>query len=127
MALLDITELRELPLDANGRPVAGSRAYPDGEIAAGTPIPGLVPLPGLAMAPIPNGATVVAVGGYVLLRTEACPLRNGLVTGRGLDNRAGVATLVKTVLALKGHRLNVTVTHPNGDVIATGTQPLSVK
>lgn len=56
-----------------------------------------------------DARSVVAVGDYVSLRTEACPLRNGLVTGRGLDNRAGVATLVKTVLALKGHRLNVTV------------------
>ncbi|HEU4837223.1 MAG TPA: hypothetical protein VFS90_22520 [Pyrinomonadaceae bacterium] len=44
-------------LDANGRPVAGSRALPDGEIIAGTPTPALVPLPTLAMAPMPT-ATV---------------------------------------------------------------------
>lgn len=36
------------------------RAYPDGEIATGTPIPALVPLPGKAMAPMPGKATVVA-------------------------------------------------------------------
>jgi hypothetical protein len=41
-------------LDGNGRPAAGSRALPDGEIAAGTPIPGLVPLPTIAMAPMPT-------------------------------------------------------------------------
>ncbi len=47
-------------LDANGRPAAGARALPDGEIAAGTPIPGLVPLPTLAMAPIPAAVSIVA-------------------------------------------------------------------
>ena len=41
-------------LDASGRPAPGSRALPDGEIAAGTPIPALVPLPTYAMAPMPN-------------------------------------------------------------------------
>ena len=44
-------------LDANGRPVAGARALPDGEIIAGTPTPALVPLPTVAMAPMPT-ATV---------------------------------------------------------------------
>ena len=32
-------------LDGNGRPAAGSRALPDDEIAAGTPIPAVVPIP----------------------------------------------------------------------------------
>lgn len=44
-------------LNANGIPVAGSRALPDGEIIAGTPTPAIVPLPTLAMAPMPT-ATV---------------------------------------------------------------------
>jgi hypothetical protein len=44
-------------LDANGIPIAGARALPDGEIIAGTPTPALVPLPTLAMAPMPT-ATV---------------------------------------------------------------------
>jgi hypothetical protein len=44
-------------LNANGVPVAGARALPDGEIIAGTPIPALVPLPTKAMAPLPT-ATV---------------------------------------------------------------------
>ena len=41
-------------LDVSGRPAIGSRALPDGEIAVGTPIPGLVPLPTIAMAPMPS-------------------------------------------------------------------------
>ena len=53
-------------LDANGRPAVqtGNRALPDGEIAAGTPIPAVVPLPGKPMAPKP-GATVAIVNGQV--------------------------------------------------------------
>jgi hypothetical protein len=46
-------------LGADGRPVAGARALPDAEIQAGTPIPGIVPLPSLVMAPVPNAATTV--------------------------------------------------------------------
>ncbi|MBI4319776.1 MAG: multicopper oxidase domain-containing protein [Chloroflexi bacterium] len=45
-------------IGADGRPEAGARALPDGEMPAGTPIPGVVPIPGLAMAPLPGGATV---------------------------------------------------------------------
>ena len=41
-------------LDGDGRPVDGARALPDGEIAKGTPIPALVPLPTIAMAPMPT-------------------------------------------------------------------------
>ncbi|MCG3211491.1 MAG: hypothetical protein FOGNACKC_05137 [Anaerolineae bacterium] len=41
----------------NGTPVAGARALADGEIIAGTPIPALVPLPGYAMAPMPDTKT----------------------------------------------------------------------
>jgi len=40
-------------LGADGRPAAGSRALPDGEILAGTPIPALVPIPTYALAPMP--------------------------------------------------------------------------
>lgn len=44
-----------------GKPAAGARALPDGEIAAGTPIPALVPLPGRPLAPMPApGVTVKA-------------------------------------------------------------------
>jgi hypothetical protein len=38
-----------------------NRALPDGEIAQGTPIPGLVPLPTLAMAPIPARVEIKSV------------------------------------------------------------------
>jgi hypothetical protein len=44
----------------SGRPAAGARATPDGEIVAGTPIPAVVPLPGKALAPVPAGVTIVA-------------------------------------------------------------------
>ncbi len=43
-------------LDADGIPVKGARALPDGEITAGTPTPAIVPLPTLAMAPMPTAA-----------------------------------------------------------------------
>jgi hypothetical protein len=46
-------------LDANGRPASGSRALPDAEIAVGTPIAALVPLPTLAMAPMPSPVQIV--------------------------------------------------------------------
>ena len=40
-------------IDADGRPTLGwNRALPDGEIARGTPIPAVVPLPTLGMAPV---------------------------------------------------------------------------
>ena len=38
---------------ASTGPAPGSRALPDGEIETGTPIPALVPMPTLPMAPIP--------------------------------------------------------------------------
>lgn len=41
-------------LDADGKPATNSRALPDGEIVAGTPIPAVVPLPTVAMAPDPS-------------------------------------------------------------------------
>ena len=40
-------------LDPEGVPTNDSRALPDGEIAAGTPIPAVVPIPSLPMAPMP--------------------------------------------------------------------------
>jgi hypothetical protein len=55
-------------LDAQGRPLSGTRAWPDAEIAEGTPIPAVVPIPTLAMPPLPapvrieNGQAVLAGG-----------------------------------------------------------------
>ncbi|HEX6901531.1 MAG TPA: copper oxidase [Thermoanaerobaculia bacterium] len=46
------------PMDTAGRPQAGSRALPDGEIFAGTPIPAVVPLPGKPMAPLPARVSI---------------------------------------------------------------------
>ncbi len=52
------------PLDAQGRPATGTRALPDGEIARGTPIPAIVPLPTIAMAPMPQAqVSIVTVAG----------------------------------------------------------------
>ncbi|HEX6100044.1 MAG TPA: copper oxidase [Thermoanaerobaculia bacterium] len=59
-------------LDANGRPQTGSRALPDGEIAAGTPIPATVPVPTLGMAPMP-GATVSIANGDVQISGTGNP------------------------------------------------------
>jgi manganese oxidase len=42
---------------AAGKPKPGSRAYPDSEIVAGTPIPALVPLPGKPMPVMPGRVT----------------------------------------------------------------------
>lgn len=42
----------------HGKPAAGARALPDGEIVAGTPIPAIVPLPGKGLAVMPGEVTV---------------------------------------------------------------------
>jgi hypothetical protein len=47
-------------LDSEGRPKPGSRALPDGEIMAGTPIPAVIPLPTQAMAPMPEKVEIVS-------------------------------------------------------------------
>ena len=43
-------------LDTAGRPTATSRKLPDGEIAAGTPIPAVVPIPTIAMPVMPTAS-----------------------------------------------------------------------
>jgi hypothetical protein len=53
-------------LDGYGRPLQGSRALPDGEIAAGTPIPAVVPLPGKPMAPLPESKVEITNGQAVV-------------------------------------------------------------
>lgn len=45
---------------ANTTPAVGARAYPDGEIVRGVPIPAVVPLPGKALAVLPGKVEVVA-------------------------------------------------------------------
>jgi hypothetical protein len=49
-------------LDANGVPVSGSRALPDAEITMGTPIPAILPLPGLPLPVLPAQVTLSADG-----------------------------------------------------------------
>ena len=48
-------------LDANGIPMAKARALPDPEIAQGSPIPALIPMPAIAMPPMPGSVEIVAV------------------------------------------------------------------
>ncbi|MBV9225384.1 MAG: hypothetical protein JOY85_15230, partial [Acidobacteriaceae bacterium] len=64
-------------LDSSGIPVADwNRALPDGEIQNGTPIPAVVPMPTLPMAPMPVRTRVCPVFGaadYVQFTGDACP------------------------------------------------------
>ena len=46
-------------LEPDGRPAAQARALPDGEIERGTPIPAVVPIPSLPMAPMPAAVEIV--------------------------------------------------------------------
>lgn len=73
-------------LNAAGQPLPGARALPDGEIAAGTPIPAIVPMPTLAMAP-PPGASV-SIGPVCGSGVTPCTNANAVgfaanVTGNG--------------------------------------------
>ena len=63
-------------LDANGIPVSGTRALPDGEIKAGTPNPALVPMPTLPMAPMPS--SVFISNGQIVYGTPATPDPTGV-------------------------------------------------
>jgi manganese oxidase len=58
-----------------GRPAVEARALPDGEIAAGTPIPAVVPLPGRPMAPLPAAVKVyrTTTGGQVWITGTGHP------------------------------------------------------
>src|SRR5436190_11583551 len=59
------------PLDAARRPKSGARALPDAEIDAGTAIPGIVPIPTTAMAPMPSKVEIVK--GQVKLDEDGFP------------------------------------------------------
>lgn len=58
-------------LDGAQRPKKGARALPDPEIAAGTPIPAVVPLPLGAMAPMPSKVEIV--GGQAKVADNGFP------------------------------------------------------
>ena len=47
--------------------------------------------------------------------------------GKGVSCLDMLETVPPGTLASGDYHLNVTVTHPNGDVIAHGTQPLTVR
>ena len=66
----------------NGMPAEKVRALPDGEIAAGTPIPAVVPLPGKGMAPMPEAVHVAAKPNRV---GSVAQLTNGFVEGRTIN------------------------------------------
>jgi len=56
------TGFHDNPFDLrSGKPAAGSRALPDGELPDGSPIPAIVPLPGKAMPQMPAKVHVIAV------------------------------------------------------------------
>jgi hypothetical protein len=92
-------------LDSNGVPTADSRALPDGEILAGTPMPALVPLPTQPKAPMPayakiaKGTTVngvnIATGGQVAIggtcqsnKVDNIPLASGTcANGQHVDGK----------------------------------------
>ncbi|HEX6095409.1 MAG TPA: copper oxidase [Thermoanaerobaculia bacterium] len=59
-------------LDGDGRPAVGSRALPDGEIAKGTPIPAVVPVPTIAMAPLPQAHATI-VNGQIVISGDGNP------------------------------------------------------
>jgi hypothetical protein len=58
---------------AMGKPKQGSRAYPDSEIAAGTPIPALIPLPGKPM-PVMPGRVTTKVNPLMAVTNKAMPM-----------------------------------------------------
>jgi hypothetical protein len=60
-------------LDEKGIPAPGSRALPDGEILAGTPIPAIVPMPTYPMAPLPQRQVSIVNGQVVLGTVTALP------------------------------------------------------
>ncbi len=59
----------------NGIPIKGTRALPDGEIAAGSPNIALVPMPTLPMAPMPS--SVFIDNGQIVFGTPGTPDPNG--------------------------------------------------
>jgi hypothetical protein len=63
----DGTQLDSYPA---GKPAPNSRALPDGEIAAGTPTPAIVPLPGRPMAPEPAPVRLAKGGKEVEVCTD---------------------------------------------------------
>ena len=66
-------------LNSSGIPIDGARALPDGEIISGTPIPGLVPLPSLAIAPIPAEVALIDNGRRISVKPKGMDQDNNPV------------------------------------------------
>ncbi len=67
---------QQTPLPVQCNPLDNTcwnRAEPDGEISAGTPIPALVPMPTLGMAPLPANVKLVDNGKRVHVQPEPAP------------------------------------------------------
>jgi hypothetical protein len=77
----------------SGRPAAGARALPDGELLDGSPIPAVVPLPGKAMPQMPAEVTVAAIdrGDFGVLAGRTPP---GGIPGQGADSSQAVVDRV---------------------------------
>lgn len=80
---------------ANGMPVAGSRAYPDAEIKAGTPIPAIVPLPTMPMPLMPS--PVFIQNGQVVYGTTVTPDP----TGQNVTDNPGYPFFIPGIAGLR--------------------------
>ncbi len=65
---------------------------------------------------------VISVGDFVTFSSEPCDLKNGLVCGKSLDDRAGVVTLLKLAEELKGEKLPISVKIVLTDMEELGTR-----
>ncbi|PWB64143.1 MAG: hypothetical protein C3F14_07215 [Deltaproteobacteria bacterium] len=81
------------------------RAYPDGEIVTGTPIPAVVPLPGKAMAPMPGKATVVAkVSNGIIVGSNAKVDRTAIDPATGKIRNPGFPFWIGGIESTVGQR-----------------------
>ncbi|HLK68997.1 MAG TPA: hypothetical protein VKU19_36445 [Bryobacteraceae bacterium] len=62
-------------------PACWNRALPDGELTAGSPVPALVPLPTIGMAPKPAKVKLVENGKRVYVQPENAPQAPNLLAG----------------------------------------------
>ena len=114
--------LAATPVDANGKPngyhatpwalqdgtpAATARAHPDGEIMAGVPIVGIVPLPGKGMAPMPADVTIVANpkgAGSLAQINRASMLGPDGIAGTGDDKNPGYPFWIAGIEDVVGQR-----------------------
>jgi hypothetical protein len=91
-------------LDKEGNAAEGERALPDGEIARGTPIPAIVPLPTLGMAPLPAKVHLIDGGRRVEVEPSRTSAGNVVVDKQGApvyDRNPGFPFFIPGV---SGHR-----------------------